>query len=169
MAFYRLCLEETSAYIFKRFYLLAIILISISIPLITFTGYVEAQPINSNMISGFETTLNAEIYEKSFQDYLPNILCSIYALGVIIFAFRFFKNLYQILYKIKVIPKFKSTSFINVLLHDLIHPHTFFNYIFLNKNKYQREAMLKTDYAINDRIYSDIENEEKLYNYKRKS
>jgi hypothetical protein len=133
-----LFLEGTSAHIFKRFYLLAIILISISIPFITFTEYVEAQPINSNIISGFETTLNAEIYEKSFQDHLPNVLWSIYALGVIIFAFRFFKNLYQILYKIKVNPKFKSTSFINVLLHDLIHPHTFFNYIFLNKNKYEK-------------------------------
>ena len=36
------------------------------------------------------------------------------------------------------------------------------------QNKNQREALLKTDYAINDRIYSDIENEEELYTYKRK-
>lgn len=37
------------------------------------------------------------------------------------------------------------------------------------QNKYQREAMLKTDYTINDRIYSDIEFEDELYNYKRKA
>ena len=36
------------------------------------------------------------------------------------------------------------------------------------QNINQREAMLKTDYALNDRIYSDIENEEELYTYKRK-
>jgi hypothetical protein len=36
------------------------------------------------------------------------------------------------------------------------------------QNKNQREAMLKTDYAINDRIYSDIEQEDELYTYKRK-
>ena len=36
------------------------------------------------------------------------------------------------------------------------------------QNKNQQEAMLKTDYAINDRIYSDIENENELYSYKRK-
>ena len=36
------------------------------------------------------------------------------------------------------------------------------------QNKHQREAMLKTDYAINDRIYGDIENEDELYTYKRK-
>ena len=36
------------------------------------------------------------------------------------------------------------------------------------QNKHQRKVMLKTDYAINDRIYSDIENEDELYTYKRK-
>jgi hypothetical protein len=36
------------------------------------------------------------------------------------------------------------------------------------QNKNQREALLKTDYALNDRIYSDIEKEDELYDYKRK-
>ncbi|WP_341216574.1 DUF4407 domain-containing protein [uncultured Wocania sp.] len=36
------------------------------------------------------------------------------------------------------------------------------------QNKSQREALLKTDYAINDRVYNDIENEEELYAYKKK-
>ncbi|MEL0455589.1 DUF4407 domain-containing protein [Flavobacteriaceae bacterium SZ-1-7] len=38
----------------------------------------------------------------------------------------------------------------------------------LLQNKNQQQAMLKTDYALNDRIYSDIEREDELYNYKRK-
>lgn len=36
------------------------------------------------------------------------------------------------------------------------------------QNTNQREALLRTDYAINDRIYADIKTEEELYNYKRK-
>ena len=36
------------------------------------------------------------------------------------------------------------------------------------QNINQRKAMLKTDYALNDRIYSDIENEDELNTYKRK-
>ena len=36
------------------------------------------------------------------------------------------------------------------------------------QNNNQREAMLKTEYAINDRIYRDIEGEDELYTYKRK-
>lgn len=36
------------------------------------------------------------------------------------------------------------------------------------QSQYQRDVLLKTDYAINDRIYGDLENEEELYTYKRK-
>ena len=36
------------------------------------------------------------------------------------------------------------------------------------QNKYQREVLLKTDNAINDKIYGDIETEDELYTYKRK-
>lgn len=36
------------------------------------------------------------------------------------------------------------------------------------QNKNQREAFLKADHAINDRIYTDIENDDELYTYKRK-
>ncbi len=36
------------------------------------------------------------------------------------------------------------------------------------QNKNQREALLRTDHAINDRIYNDIEREDELYTYKRK-
>lgn len=35
------------------------------------------------------------------------------------------------------------------------------------QNKNQREAMLKADFAINDRIYKDLETEDELYTYKR--
>jgi hypothetical protein len=36
------------------------------------------------------------------------------------------------------------------------------------QNKNQRDVLLKTEYAMNDRIYADIEQEDELYTYKRK-
>ena len=36
------------------------------------------------------------------------------------------------------------------------------------QNKNQLEALLKTDNTINNRVYTDIETEDELYNYKRK-
>jgi hypothetical protein len=60
----------------------------------------------------------------------------IYFIGVAFFTFRFSKNLSAILLKIKRNPTFKTLSYINVLLRDHVIPHTFFNYIFLNKSSY---------------------------------
>ncbi len=149
MIFYKLCLEKTSAHTFKRFYLIGVILISISIPLITFTEYIELSKTD------FENALPIEVTDqsKTFYDLLPVILCSIYVLGLIIFLFRFFKNIYRLFQKIKTNPKLKSENFINVLLNDLIIPHTFLNYIFLNKTKYENK-LIPDEVLLHEQIHA---------------
>lgn len=142
MVFYKLCLEKTSVHTFKRFYLLSVILISITIPFITFTEYIESplvSQINTTEFNNIKVVNNTEI--NTFQVYLQTILWSIYGLGVLLFSFRFIKNLYEILQKIKTNPKFRNSNYINVLLHDLITPHTFFNYIFLNKTEFEKNQI----------------------------
>ncbi|MCL6293983.1 M56 family metallopeptidase [Jejuia spongiicola] len=149
MIFYKLCLEKTSAHTFKRFYLIGVILISISIPLITFTEYIELSKTD------FENALPIEVTDqsKTFYDLLPVILWSIYVLGLIIFLFRFFKNIYRLFQKIKTNPKLKSENFINVLLNDLIIPHTFLNYIFLNKTKYENK-LIPDEVLLHEQIHA---------------
>ncbi len=149
MIFYKLCLEKTSAHTFKRFYLIGVILISISIPLITFTEYIELSKTD------FENALPIEVTDqsKTFYDILPVILWSIYVLGLIIFLFRFFKNIYRLFQKIKTNPKLKSENFINVLLNDLIIPHTFLNYIFLNKTKYENK-LIPDEVLLHEQIHA---------------
>ncbi|PIA78487.1 hypothetical protein BFR04_02840 [Gaetbulibacter sp. 4G1] len=149
MVFYKLCLEKTSAHTFKRFYLIGVILISISIPLITFTEYIELSKTD------FENALPIEVTDqsKTFYDLLPVILWSIYVLGLIIFLFRFFKNIYRLFQKIKTNPKLKSENFINVLLNDLIIPHTFLNYIFLNKTKYENK-LIPDEVLLHEQIHA---------------
>lgn len=109
MLFYKLCLEKTSAHTFKRFYLIAVILISIGIPFITFTEYIEVTPLEDYNITNTES-LNIEILEQSNLEftniekpinYLPIISWGIYLLGVIVFLFRFSKNLHTIFKTIK--------------------------------------------------------------------
>ena len=146
MLFYKLCLEKTSVHTFKRFYLIAVILISIGIPFITFTEYIEVnvEPENFEVLAHQNDSIpqNFEIAEtKKIQDYLPSILWVIYGIGCILFAYRFFKNLYQLINKIKQNPKYKHQSFINVLIQDLIIPHTFLNYIFLNKTNFDNKVI----------------------------
>ena len=139
--FYRLCLEKMSVHVFKRFYLLGALLLSIVIPLITFTQYIEVkEPVSLLSTQNFILT-DTITNEPINIDYKSTILWSIYVLGVVLFLFRFFKNLFQLNKKIRKNVKFKNKEFINVLLNDLVHPHTFLNYIFLNKTSYEKNQI----------------------------
>nr|WP_316928616.1 M56 family metallopeptidase [Gillisia sp. JM1] len=60
----------------------------------------------------------------------------IYGLGVVIFSIKFFNNLAEILLRIQQNLKLKNKSFVCVLLSDKIVPHTFFNYLFFNKEEF---------------------------------
>jgi len=134
--FYVLFLEKENMHVYKRIYLLSIIVVSFAIPFITFTNYVEVveqiQPmITSNLL--MELPL---IPQEEEINYLPIVLWSIYGLGVLLFGLKFIKNSYEIVNKIKSNPKEKKGETTAVLLKEDIVPHTFFNFIFYNKKKY---------------------------------
>ncbi|MCO4820446.1 MAG: hypothetical protein KC469_00160 [Flavobacteriaceae bacterium] len=127
---------------FKRIYLLSIVLISLIIPSITFTTYIESKPILETLnATAIVSNEMVSLPNKVSINYLPIILWSIYGLGLLIFGLKFSINLRQLLLKIKNNPKQKSAQFINVLLKDLVTPHTFFSYIFLNKYKYETQQI----------------------------
>ncbi|WP_250433205.1 M56 family metallopeptidase [Hanstruepera flava] len=139
MLFYKLFLEKESFHQFKRGYLLGTLIVSVIIPLITFTTYVEVAPLEMPVYNS-EIATPPYVPEHMFEEsvnYWPTILWSIYGIGVFVFTIRFGMNLSRIVRRIKQNPKFKAQSFIHVLLHDLVHPHTFLNYIFFNKTKYE--------------------------------
>ena len=133
--FYKLFLENENMHTFKRFYLLGSLVLSIIIPFITFTTYTSLTGnIDPVVLSDFNE-VGSNNYTL-FLENLPIILGALYGIGVAVFGFRFTKNLSSILLKIKRNPKLKLSSYIQVLLQDKVMPHTFFNYIFLNKTKY---------------------------------
>ena len=132
--FYVLFLEKENMHVYKRVYLLSILVVSFIIPLITFTNYIDVveqiQPIiASGVVTGFPI-----IEEVEQQNYLPIALWSIYGFGVLLFGLKFIKNSYEIINKIKNNPKEKSEETTSVLLNEDIVPHTFFNFIFFNRS-----------------------------------
>jgi len=142
LMFYKLFLEKESIHVFKRFYLLASLILAFSIPLITITNYIEPEVI-SNVAPIFtdvhivnQNEVASEVIEHNIINW-SSILWTIYGLGVLFFSIRFILNLAGIFNKIRNNPKHKFNAFINVLVSDTIVPHTFFNYIFLNKQKYE--------------------------------
>ena len=143
LLFYKIALEPLSVHKFKRVYLLVAVAIAAIIPFITFVKYVQPTFENSSLIFDTSPTIpldtNFKIVEET--NYLSIILWSIYALGVGLCFIRFCVNLFQIISKIRKHTKVKSKSFINVLMEQIEVPHTFFNYIFLNKNKFENKQI----------------------------
>ncbi len=143
LLFYKLLLEKEDMHTFKRFYLIVAVIASIGIPLITITTYIEpaSQNFDPALLQSSEEISIAE--GLSFMDYLPFILWTIYALGVTFFSIKFIRNLRELLVKIRINPKVKKAGFTRILLQEEIDPHTFLNYIFLNKKKYEQKQIPK--------------------------
>lgn len=139
MVFYKYILEKENMHVFKRYYLLGALVLAFTIPLVTFTEYIEviATPeINEGAVHYIQ---NVPQIEQT--NYLPLILWSIYSLGVVLFGIKFLLNLFKIIFKINRNPKKKSNHIVHVLLSDMITPHTFFKYIFLNKQKFENKEI----------------------------
>ncbi|WP_336067528.1 M56 family metallopeptidase [Mesoflavibacter sp. CH_XMU1404-2] len=147
MLFYKIVLEPLNHHHFKRFYLLAALLTSAIIPFITFIKYVEPtfdfgvyDPESMTTPPYFPAELPT-ITEEQPNTFLPALLWTIYTIGIIVFSMRFILNLIKISSKIKTNQKVKTNVFINVLIEKLAVPHTFFNYIFLNKSAFENNKI----------------------------
>ncbi len=140
--FYHFILEKEKMHQFNRFYLLGSVLFSFFVPLATITipsapEIVEAVQ-HFNQPTFIEDT--AVIITKEPFNY-TQLFIGIYFLISSIFSIRFGKNLFKIIQKIKLNEKVKHQKAILVLVHDKILPHTFWNYIFINKKEYKQNEI----------------------------
>ncbi|PIB27398.1 hypothetical protein BFP77_12100 [Maribacter sp. 4U21] len=144
LLFYKLFLEQENMHVFKRFFLLTAIVASFLIPGIVFTSYVETVSENIENIANvpYVAVVSNEPKDLDMINW-SLIMTTIYLIGIIFFSFRFFRNLFQILRRIKINPNFKAASSVRVLLKEVLPPHTFLSYIFLNKKKYEENAIPK--------------------------
>ncbi len=142
MLFYRFFLEKENMHRFKRFYLLLAILMALLIPLVTFTEYVEVAPaVEKTNLEVKEYSSSIGVQKEGLSEYVPMVLWSIYSFGLLLFGWQFAKNLVQIVRRIQNNPKYRTKNAIKVLLGQPIAPHTFFKYIFLNKQRYEAKEI----------------------------
>ncbi|MFY0603131.1 MAG: M56 family metallopeptidase [Flavobacteriaceae bacterium] len=139
LAFYHLVLEREKMHRFNRFYLLGSVLFSFVAPSVII--YVEALEAvsSSKEYIGSITIENLSLFERYFT--IQNGLIAIYMLVSLTFLIRFIKNLYSIIHKIKVNEVIKSEHANFIPVEDAILPHTFWNYIFINKDEYQSQEI----------------------------
>ncbi|QCX01292.1 M56 family metallopeptidase [Aggregatimonas sangjinii] len=145
--FYKVFLEKESVHVFKRFYLLLAVGAALLIPAIVFTDYVVVEPVPyietpQTVVTDYDYIGIPSAFEKDVLDIEP-VLWTIYFLGFTFFGLRFIQNLRQVIARIRKNPKQKSSNFIQVLLQESFPPHTFFQYIFLNKKELESNAIPK--------------------------
>ncbi|KKN63375.1 hypothetical protein LCGC14_0502600 [marine sediment metagenome] len=155
LMFYKLLLENERMHSFKRFYLLAVLVISLAIPFITFFKVVEEMPDSIPSVSvplennstdlsmtGYKATASP-MGSETETNYWPVVLWIIYGIGVVLFSLKFLINLWKIAVNVRINPKLKIDKVIYVLLRDAIVPHTFFRYIFLHRATFEVNGIPK--------------------------
>ncbi|WP_445456688.1 M56 family metallopeptidase [Flavobacterium sp. HNIBRBA15423] len=141
LLFYRLFLETEKTHQFNRFYLLGSILISFIIPFISIeiTQEIKAISLPTNIpIIGYSKN---KIPIKVSIDYTPTIIWSFYTIITLASFFKFFKNLFYFKKAIQSNEKVNYKRAILVLLDQKTVPHTFLNYIFLNKESHNNKTI----------------------------
>nr|WP_298991635.1 M56 family metallopeptidase [uncultured Polaribacter sp.] len=141
--FYHLILEKEKMHHFNRFYLLIGVVFSFVIPFASITIDVEPiviQATESTYLPVLENNNNAVIIEQNNIDYL-SIIIGVYVFVSLLFLIRFGINLYKIIRKIYLNKKISYQKAVLVLVDDKILPHTFWNYIFINKEAYFNEKV----------------------------
>ena len=143
LAFYKLLMERESMHTLKRFFLLGALVAALAIPFITFVEYVDV-PIPTEVAS-YEAinvpVVGSTIQESAPINYLSIVLWSVYVLGAVLFGLKFAGNLVKIIQRIRKNPKYTIGRITRVLMGKSITPHTFLNYIFLNKKKFEAQQI----------------------------
>lgn len=135
LAFYHLFLEREKMHRFNRFYLLGSVLFSFIAPSIII--YVEATQKVTIPVAFTQSTTVEELGFFAQYFTIQNVLWSVYIIVSSVLFIRFIKNLYHIIYKIRTHEVIKSDYAKFVPVADDILPHTFWNYIFINKDEYK--------------------------------
>ncbi|MGB8704574.1 MAG: M56 family metallopeptidase, partial [Gillisia sp.] len=142
LLFYKVALERENMHVFKRFYLLFTLVLAAIIPLITFKSYVTAPAAADVVFTNASENVTSRISE-SLQFNYRYLFYALYAAGILFFSIKFFKNLYELFSRIHKNPKVSFGASIRVLLKEKLPPHTFFQYIFLNKNEFENDTIPK--------------------------
>jgi beta-lactamase regulating signal transducer with metallopeptidase domain len=146
LLFYKLLLEKENMHVFKRFYLLLTLTAALIIPSVVFVEYVAPIATSYEFIQATNEAQFAVVSKTPTDIDIINwtlLAWTIYGIGAGTFGIRFFKNLIQILNRIRKNTKLKQHFTIKVLLLEQLPPHTFFRYIFLNKEKFETNTIPK--------------------------
>lgn len=146
LVIYYLFLEQEKMHRFNRIFLLFSIVFGLLIPQLELFAYTNPQPMSELLqvsghfvlptthISGVGTTIAADSNWTS-------ILFIIYCLGVCLLFVRSAVNIFVILRRTKKARVIRSAGICIVLVKGTIVPHSFFKYLFLERDAYMKKRI----------------------------
>lgn len=136
LAVYHLLLKKEKMHKFNRFYLLFSLVVSLAVPCISIPVYTETITGITDLSSAIKSVTVATTPAPEETDYMLYAIIAVYIAVAVVLAFRFIKNIYIIYKKIGsgTLVRFQHARL--VLLDEKTVPHTFADYIFLNKKDY---------------------------------
>ncbi|SEG00440.1 BlaR1 peptidase M56 [Halpernia humi] len=136
--FYNLVLKNEKLLKFNRFYLIATLLISLAIPFLHYEiASVEVQKISGLQFGESENTIQNIAIKNSIFTF-QNVIFTLYFLIIFFLLIKFLLNLWQINREISSNEKVKNGAFWLILKNEKTAPHSFWKYIFINKNDFQK-------------------------------
>jgi len=155
---YRLLLESESFHVFKRLYLLSSLVLCLIIPFIeveTTNDPLTLQRILPSTTMEVPLIVNNEQLgeEKDHPSVLLYAMLICYGLVVSVLLFRFTKNVVKIFRTIFQNERLQSGNVIIVLLDANVIPHTFFQYIFLNRANFEN-GQIEREILIHESVHA---------------
>jgi len=146
LGLYYLLFEREKMHRFNRFYLISALALSLALPFITVITYVQEIKVSTGqplVTPGSAVILPSE--EPT--NYWFYIGWGIYAIITLVLIIRFAKNIVFFFRKASANPSVKMKDATLVLLEEKVLPHTFLNYIFVNREEYEANLIQKELYT----------------------
>ena len=130
---YKLFLEQNKMHQFNRFYLLGILLISVSVPNLNI-------PLEHSFT--LDENLHSEPTQNIWNKYFYYILTA-YGIVTFIMLLRLLGGLKTILNKVKQSERQSCQGVDVIMIKEKILPHSFLKYVFVNEDDYKNETIEK--------------------------
>ena len=141
LVFYHLGLEKEKMHRFNRFFLLGGLFFSLIIPVLeiyTFNGFSDTtySILETSTLEYGVSTESTQLGFWSWAESHQYVFVSLYLLITTLLLIRFSRVVIGFMNRINKHPKVKYKSAQVVLLNEEVQPHTFMNYIFMNRDEY---------------------------------
>lgn len=145
LTIYHLFLEREKMHRFNRFYLLIALIFSLAVPFISIEieSNIIINPIAATgmIFEKIKAPSGQSISTEIPTDYFAIIAWSLYGLITFLLIIRFAMNIGYFITKVNKNPLLKYGSATLVLMPEKVLPHTFLNYIFINREDHETNAI----------------------------